>query len=101
MRLNPLVLLLALLHGYIGVRLFAGFDAWVQAAGFAVLAACFWAMPKGWYVREDRGPWAVLLPWLTMGFFSWLLVLTVARDLSLAVTSMVASPAWHAQWSWL
>lgn len=94
MRLNPLFLLLVLLHGYIGVRLFAGFDVWVQLAGFAALAGCFWLMPKGWYVREDGGKWSVLLPWLMLGFFSWLLILTMARDVLLLGLRLVGQDSW-------
>jgi len=57
--MNPIALMLALLHVYIGVRLLQPFGTGVQAAGVAVLAACFWLLPKGWHVREGRGPWAV------------------------------------------
>ncbi|TMG90916.1 MAG: metallophosphoesterase [Betaproteobacteria bacterium] len=77
---RPVVLLLALLHVYIGVRLLLPFGAITQLAGGAVLAVCFWLLPKGFRIRDDRGPWAVMLPWLTMGFFSYLLVLTIFRD---------------------
>src|SRR5258707_1700447 len=34
-----------------------------------------------------------------MGFFSWLLVLTLARDASLAVAALVFSPAAHDAWT--
>ena len=92
LRLNPVALFLAALHLYIGMRLLQPFGTGVQAAGVLVLAACFWLLPKGWHVREGKGPWAVLAPWITMGFFSWLLVLTLARDLSVAAAALFASP---------
>jgi hypothetical protein len=86
--MNPIALMLAFLHVYIGVRLLQPFGPGVQAVGVAVLAACFWLLPKGWHVREGRGPWAVLAPWITMGFFSWLLVLTAGRDISVAAGAL-------------
>src|SRR5258708_14663403 len=95
---NPVVLLLALLHVYIGVRLLLPFGAVSQLAGGAVLAVCFWLLPKGFRIRDDRGPWAVMLPWLTMGFFSWLLVLTVARDVSLIASPLALSQDAHESW---
>ena len=88
----PVVLLLALLHVYVGVRLLAPFGAVAQLAGMAVVAVCFWLFPKGFWIRDDRGPWAVLLPWLVAGFFSWLLVLTVARDVSLLGSALALTP---------
>jgi predicted MPP superfamily phosphohydrolase len=92
LRLNPFALLLAALHVYIGVRLLEPFGAIVQAGGVLVLATCFWLLPKGWCVREGRSPWSVLAPWAAMGFFSWLLVLTVARDVSVAALALLATP---------
>ncbi len=81
-------LMLAALHAYIGVRLLAPFDPVTRAFGIAAIVACFWFLPKGWQVRKGS-PWPVMLPWITMGFFSWLLVLTVVRDLSVAVAAVV------------
>ena len=96
--MNPLAAVVALLHAYIGVRLLLPFDAPVQAAGAAVLVLSFWLMPKGWRAREGRTVWTALLPWLAMGFFSWLLVLTLVRDASL-LSSMLALPAGlHESW---
>src|SRR5713101_5959216 len=94
----PVVLLLALLHVYIGVRLLLPFDALTQLVGASLLALCFWLLPKGFRIRDDRGPWAVMLPWLTMGFFSWLLVLTLARDVSLIVSALALSQEAHESW---
>ena len=93
----PVLAIAALLHLYVGFRLLAPFDWPVQLAGAAVLAGCFWLLPKGWYVRAGRR-WGVLLPWVTMGLFSWLLVLTVARDLLLLATAFAVPPAEHAAW---
>jgi predicted MPP superfamily phosphohydrolase len=95
---GPVVLLLALLHVYIGVRLLLPFDTVTQLAGGLVLAACFWLLPKGFRIRDDRGPWAVMLSWLTMGFFSYLLVLTVLRDLSLIPSVLALSAQAHDDW---
>ena len=95
---RPVVLLLALLHVYIGMRLLLPFGAVTQVAGGALLAACFWLLPKGFRIRDDHGPWAVMLPWLTMGFFSWLLVLTVLRDVSLIASALALSQEAHESW---
>ena len=96
---HPIVLLLAALHAYVGVRLLAPFDAATQWAGVVVLAACLWLLPKGWQVRKVLRPWAVLLPWLAMGFFSWLLVLTLGREATLIVSALALSPAQHEVWA--
>ena len=95
---GPVVLLLALLHVYIGVRLLLPFDTVIQLVGAAVLAACFWLLPKGFRIQDDRGAWAVMLPWLTMGFFSYLLVLTIFRDVTLIASALALSPQAHESW---
>src|SRR3989442_4065921 len=95
---RPVVLLLALLHVYIGLRLLLPFDTVAQLVGGTLLAVCFSLLPKGFRIRDDRGPWAVMLPWLTMGFFSWLLVLTILRDLSLIASALALSPQAHESW---
>ncbi len=95
---SPVVLLLALLHVYIGVRLLLPFGAVTQLVGGALLAVCFWFLPKGFRIRDDRGPWAVMLPWLTMGFFSYLLVLTIVRDMTLIASALALSPQAHESW---
>jgi hypothetical protein len=94
---SPVVLVLALLHVYVGVRLLLPFGIVTQLVGGALLAVCLWLLPKGFWIREDLRPWTVLLRWLAAGFFSWLLVLTVARDVSpiasaLALSSRTTSP---------
>jgi len=95
---RPVVLLLALLPVYIGVRLLLPFDAVIQIVGGALLAVFFWLLPKGFRIRDDRGAWAVMLPWLTMGFFSYLLVLTLLRDVSLIASALALSPQFHESW---
>ena len=95
---RSVVLLLALLHVYIGVRLLLPFGAVTQLAGGAALAMCFWLLPKGFRIRDHRGPWAMMLPWLTMGFFSYLLVLTLFRDVSLIASGLVLSSQAHGSW---
>ena len=94
-----LLLLLAALHVYIGARLLPGLDLAAQAAGGALLLACFWLMPKGWHSREDGPPWKVLLPWIAMGFFSWIFVLTLGRDLTLLAALALVEPAARAEWA--
>jgi len=89
---------LALLHVYIGVRLLLPFGAVTQVVGALFLASCFWLLPKGFRIRDDRGAWAVMLPWLTMGFFSWLLVLTILRDASVIASALALSPQAHESW---
>ena len=95
---NPTVVVLALLHAYIGVRLLAPFDALTQVLGAAMLGVCFWLLPKGFGNRKTRSPRAVLLQWLTAGFFSSLLVLTVLRDLGLVLSALALSPPAHELW---
>ena len=90
--------MLALLHVYIGVRLLLPFGAVTQVVGALFLASCFWLLPKGFRIRDDRGAWAVMLPWLTMGFFSWLLVLTILRDASVIASALALSPQAHESW---
>ena len=90
---------LAMLHLYIGARLLLPFGPLAIAFGAAALAACFWFLPKGWESRKQGGRWAVLLPWITMGFFSWLLVLTVLRDATLLVAALALPAALQHEWS--
>ena len=71
---NPMFVVLALLHAYIGVRLLVPFGSVIQVLGAGLLAMCLWLLPTGFRTRHDGGPWSVLLPFLTLGFFSWLLV---------------------------
>jgi predicted MPP superfamily phosphohydrolase len=96
---SPMFVMLALLHAYIGVRLLAPFSAVTQVLGAALLAVCLWLLPNSFRFREDRRLWTVLLPSLAVGFFSWLLVLTLIRDWGLLVVSALAlSPQDHESW---
>jgi predicted MPP superfamily phosphohydrolase len=89
---------LALFHVYIGVRLLAPFSSVIQVLGAGLLAVCLWLLPTGFRARRDAGAWSVLLPFLTLGVFSWLLVLTLVRDLSLAISSLLLSPLGQVVW---
>src|SRR6187402_1529897 len=94
-----LTALLALLHAYIGVRLLAPFEPVAQAAGVAFLLALLALLPSGWWVRGNRAPWRVMLPWIAAGFFSWLFVLTLLRDVVLGIAGMALDPAAVAHWT--
>ena len=112
MSLSRLLLLSALLHGFIGWRLVPALwpvapAAAIAAAGMLLLLALL--MPWGLAARRigrqplaDRVAWAGLL---AMGLFSSLLVLTVLRDLGLLATTLmlaVAPGAFDAQqMAWL
>jgi predicted MPP superfamily phosphohydrolase len=95
---NPVLAVLLLLHVYIGVRLLLPFGVAVQIAGAAVLALCLWLLPKGWGSREGRSVWSAMLPWLTMGFFSWLLMLTLGRDVTLMASAIAFPLDVHESW---
>jgi hypothetical protein len=95
---NPIVILLALLHAYIGVRLLLPFGLAAQAMGGVVLALSFWLMPKGFHAREGASAWAALAPWLAMGFFSWLLVLTLGREVLLGIAALTMAPGTYREW---
>ena len=99
MRFPPLLVLLALLHGYIGLRLLSPLALAAQAAGIALLILSFVLLPKGFRIREDQGPWAVMGPWIAAGFFSWLLVLTLAREVTLAVGALALPPPAQEWWT--
>src|SRR6185436_16384990 len=75
-------LLFTLLHLYIGVRLLPPLEPWAQAIGLAMLLASLWLIPKAWWIPK-AGPRTVMARWISMGFFSWLFVLTVVRDVAL------------------
>src|SRR2546423_13829154 len=96
---NPFAAALVLLHLYIGVRLLPALGLAAGIAAAVLLAVCFWLMPKGYHVREERRAWMVLLRWLSVGFFSWLLVLTLGRDVILLAALPFASAATHAAWT--
>ena len=96
---RPLDAILLVLFAYIGVRLLAPLPAPGQWAGAAGLAALFLVLPRTWWIRNEARLWRVMLPWIATGFFSWLLVLTVARDVSLLLASAWIDGAALARWS--
>ncbi|HXS53817.1 MAG TPA: metallophosphoesterase [Usitatibacter sp.] len=95
---DRIAVILALLHAYIGVRLLAPFGGAVQAAGALLLVASYALVPKGFRLPRGLGPRRLLARWLSMGFFSWLLVLTLARDASLLATGLAAAPEVREAW---
>lgn len=90
---------LALLHTYIGVRLLAPFEPAAQVAGAVFLVALFALLPRGWWLRGERSPWRVMATWTAAGFFSWLFVLTLLRDVALALAGIGLEPATLATWT--
>ena len=93
----PLVVIVALLHAYIGWRILAALGD--SPVAFALLASMLLAsallMPLGLLARRiSRQPLADVLAWaglLCMGLFSSLLVLTVLRDAVLLVAAIAAA----------
>ena len=84
MKLSPLLVVVALLHAFIGWRLVPDLAApwgWALALGLALSTVL---MPLGLVgSRMARQPWADWLSWaglMAMGLFSSLFVLTVLRD---------------------
>jgi len=89
MTFYPLVLIVALLHGFVGWRLVPELAApwsWALSAGLVLSTVL---MPLGLVgSRVARQPWADRLSWvglLLMGLFSTLFVLTALRDVLLLV----------------
>jgi len=95
---SPMFLMLGLLHGYIAIRLLEPFGSRAVLLGAALLAGLLWLVSRAFRRGEDRRLWRVLLPSLAVGFFSWLLVLTLARDWSLVVSAFALSPQGHETW---
>jgi len=89
MPLRPLVLLAALLHVYIGLRLLPGLSSFAFAAPVVLLALAVSAlsMPLPFVgLRGGRRQLGVGWKWIgliSMGWFSSMFVLTMARDLAL------------------
>src|SRR5258706_12164995 len=95
---SPIFLVLLALLAYIGLRLTLPFGVVAQVAGGLAFASLLWLLPKGFYTRKRDSEWAALVPWLAMGFLSWLLVLTLGRDLTLLVSALALSPQDHETW---
>jgi hypothetical protein len=87
-----------LLLAYVGVRLLSPLGLPVAVAGAFALIAVFLMLPRGWRARRDHGI-VVMLNWLTLGFVSWLLVLTLARDLVLVPAALALSANDFVHWS--
>jgi predicted MPP superfamily phosphohydrolase len=98
MPLRPLPILLTVLHAYVAARLLLPLDLAGRVAGGALLALSFVLTPKGFWIRK-RGRWSVMAPWIAAGFFSWLLVLTLARDVALAIAPLALPPGALAPWA--
>jgi predicted MPP superfamily phosphohydrolase len=96
-RINALSLILGALLAYIGVRLLGPFPLPAQVLGGAVLLAIFWLLPKGFAFRSEQR-WRIWAPWLMTGLFSWLLVLTLARDFVLVGASWLTAPEVRGEW---
>lgn len=103
MAFYPLIVVTALLHAWIGWRLLPALGASAVGAGGqwlfgGLLVLSLVLMPLGLLgSRAFRQPWADRLSWaglLFMGFFSSLLVLTLARDV--VVLPLLAINAWTA-----
>jgi predicted MPP superfamily phosphohydrolase len=88
LRLSPFILLIVLLHVYIAARLLPALPPWAQAVVLAMVLTSFWLVPKGWGAPASS-PFKVLARWIAVGAFSWLFVLTVLRDVVLAI-----APQW-------
>lgn len=94
------LLLLALLHAYIGLRLLAPLPLAWASAGAVALAALFALMlaaaaPVLW--RRRTRPALVWAGYIAMGFFSSLFVLTLLRDV-LLLAATLAAPLVGASW---
>ena len=96
---NPFALVMVLGHVYVAVRLLPPMTPSAAAIAAAAIAASLFWVPKGWHVPESAQPWRVWLPWTVLGFFSWLFVLTLMRDLALLIAWLVAGSHDFAAWS--
>ncbi|WP_420994403.1 metallophosphoesterase [Cupriavidus sp. 30B13] len=93
-------LVVGLLHIYIGVRLLPDLPVAfaLKALAVAWLAVSWPLIPAGLLARRLDQPWSDALTWvgmLAMGFFSSLLVLTLARDVALLGSAIAG---WHPAW---
>lgn len=87
-----------LILAYLGSRLLLPFTLPAQLAGAALLVGCYFLLPSGWRPRRRGDAWA-FVTWLTMGFLSWLLMLTLARDVVLAVATLALPTSELDTWS--
>jgi hypothetical protein len=91
-------LAILLLLAYVGERLLSPFGLPTEFAGVAALVAFFALLPRGWRARRKTGLLSVL-PWLVVGVLSWLLILTLGRDVVLAAAWFAVTPAEYARWA--
>lgn len=89
--------IVALLHAYIGLRLLPPLPIplAVKILGALWLVVSSVLLPAALMARRVSQPWSDRLSWagmLAMGLFSSLLILTVARDLVLAICALAG---WH------
>jgi len=93
-------ILIGLLHAYIGVRVLPDLPAplLLKLLGALWLLLSWPLIPAALLARRLSHPWCDALTWvgmLAMGFFSSLLVLTLARDVMLLVSQVAG---WHPAW---
>jgi len=93
-------ILIGLLHAYIGVRVLPDLPAplLLKLLGAIWLLLSWPLIPAALLARRLGHPWCDALSWvgmLAMGFFSSLLVLTLARDAMLLVSQVAG---WHPAW---
>jgi uncharacterized protein len=96
-RVIVILVLLGLLHAYIGWRILPVLpvDTGIKLAGGLWLAVSLALIPAGLMSHSVRQPWADRLAWVGMfalGAFSSLLVLTFLRDVALLVAAVLG---WH------
>jgi predicted MPP superfamily phosphohydrolase len=95
-----LFLFSALVHAYVGLRLVPAFAAWpwVMALLTLVLVASAVLVPLGFFARRTQSlRRARLIAWpglLFMGLFSSLFVLTLLRDVVVAVVHLAHAAGW-------
>jgi len=107
MPLRPLILLTTLLHAYIGLRLLPALaaitGAWPMLLAALVLSAATMPLPFAG-ARSSAARWPLADGWkwiglLSMGWFSSMFVLTLARDAGLLLTWLVtALGGWSIDW---
>ncbi|NEX62926.1 metallophosphoesterase [Noviherbaspirillum sp. 17J57-3] len=96
-RVIVILVLLGLLHAYIGWRILPGLpvEPAFKIAGGLLLACSLGLIPAGLLAHSVRQPWGDRLSWvgmLALGAFSSLLVLTFLRDLALLAAAVAG---WH------
>jgi uncharacterized protein len=85
--------ILCLLHLYIGLRLVPALPTGLpgQAAVTLLLIASCALLPFGFRARQIRSKWLLWPALLSIGFFSWLLLFTVLRDVALGIAALLST----------